>query len=105
MAVYIPAMEMPDCCSNCCLLYDKISCIITGTPIYTSESLVINADSERLPNCPLGTAPDSVLLVDTGVYDVEEIYEDCTVQILRNSITGRTSIGWWENTPEEGDSS
>lgn len=35
--------------------------------------------------------------LEINVYDEEEIRENCTVQILRNSITGKTSIGWWEN--------
>lgn len=34
---------------------------------------------------------------ETNIYDEEEIHENCTVQILRNSQTGETSIGWWEN--------
>lgn len=35
--------------------------------------------------------------LEINVYDEEEIRKNCTVQILRNSITGKTSIGWWEN--------
>lgn len=35
--------------------------------------------------------------VDIDVYDEEEIHENCTVQILQNSVTGKISIGWWEN--------
>ena len=34
---------------------------------------------------------------EANIYDEEEVHENCTVQILRNSITGETSIGWWEN--------
>ena len=34
---------------------------------------------------------------ETNIYDEEEIHENATVQILRNSITGEESIGWWEN--------
>lgn len=34
--------------------------------------------------------------VETNIYDEEELHHNCTVQILRNSITGETSIGWWE---------
>ena len=30
-------------------------------------------------------------------FDVEEIHENCTVQILRNSVTGAESVGWWKN--------
>ena len=35
--------------------------------------------------------------VDSNIYDQEEVHENCTVQILRNSYTGKTSIGWWKN--------
>lgn len=38
--------------------------------------------------------------IEINVYDVEEIHENCTVQIWRNSITGEISIGWWENRNE-----
>lgn len=31
------------------------------------------------------------------IYDEEIIHPNCTVQILRNSITGAESVGWWEN--------
>ena len=32
-----------------------------------------------------------------GIYDVVEEYDNCTVQLLRNSITGEESIGWFNN--------
>ena len=38
---------------------------------------------------------------ETNIYDVEEIHENCTVQILKNSVTGETSVGWWENGKEK----
>ena len=36
-------------------------------------------------------------IVESNIYDEEEIYYDCTVQVLRNSITGETSVGWFRN--------
>lgn len=36
-----------------------------------------------------------------SVFDEEEIYENCTVQVLKNSITGEVSIGWWQGDGEE----
>ena len=36
-------------------------------------------------------------VVETNIYDIEEIHENCTVQVLRNSLTGEVSVGWWEN--------
>lgn len=39
--------------------------------------------------------------VETNIFDIEEIYPNCTVQLLRNSVTGEESIGWWVNDSEE----
>lgn len=38
---------------------------------------------------------------DLEMFDEEEIYEGCTVQVLRNSKTGEVSIGWWYGTAED----
>lgn len=39
-----------------------------------------------------GVAP-----VETNIFDEEETVPNCTVQILRNSVTGEESVGWWRN--------
>lgn len=38
--------------------------------------------------------------IQASIFDEETIYKNCTVQVLRNSITGDVSVGWWPN--EEG---
>lgn len=38
-----------------------------------------------------------ILGISTALYDQEEIHKNCTVQVLSNSVTGETSVGWWEN--------
>lgn len=35
--------------------------------------------------------------VKVPLFDMEELYPDCTVQILTNTETGETSVGWWPN--------
>lgn len=35
------------------------------------------------------------LTVDPCLFDSEEVYFNCTVQVLKNSITGDVSIGFW----------
>lgn len=35
--------------------------------------------------------------IATNLFDKEETYTNCTVQILTNTITGEMSIGWWKN--------
>ena len=41
----------------------------------------------------------TVLTAD--LYDKEEVFPDCTVQLLINSQTGETSVGWWPNKKGE----
>ena len=36
-------------------------------------------------------------LIEARVYDKEEVYTNCTVQILTNAVTGDVSVGWWRN--------
>lgn len=57
---------------------------------------------EKCEHCPVqavlnGQPPDSVIL---SIYDQEEVYQNCTVQVLKNSYTGDISIGFWP--PNEG---
>ena len=45
----------------------------------------------------------NIKIQSTNMFDEEEIIHNCTVQILRNSMTGEVSIGWWpEDNPPEG---
>ena len=37
------------------------------------------------------------ITVESNIFDKEEIIENCTVQILENSVTGEVSVGWWRN--------
>ena len=56
--------------------------------------------NEKYPLCAMQmNAPElwSEKMVETNIYDEEEIHENVTVQILRNTVTGETSIGWWDN--------
>ena len=39
--------------------------------------------------------------VETNLFDKEEIYQNCTVQILTNTVTGEVSVGWWKNDRED----
>ena len=35
--------------------------------------------------------------IDINLFDKEEIIENCTVQVLTNTVTGDVSVGWWKN--------
>lgn len=34
---------------------------------------------------------------EVNIYDKEETYHGCTVQVLTNTVTGQTSVGWWKD--------
>ena len=40
---------------------------------------------------------DEENIVSVGIFDQEEIFPDCTVQVLTNTVTGEVSVGWWKN--------
>ena len=40
---------------------------------------------------------NDILSLQTNIFDKEEIYPNCTVQVLTNTVTGEVSIGWWKN--------
>ena len=44
------------------------------------------------------TEQQSVENMEINIYDEEETYSDCTVQVLKNSVTGKVSVGWWKNS-------
>ena len=39
---------------------------------------------------------DDMMVDSIGVYNEEEIHENCTVQVWRNTVTGEMSVGWWQ---------
>ena len=36
-----------------------------------------------------------------NMYDQREIIEGCTVEIMTNTLTGETSVGWWRGGVED----
>ena len=47
--------------------------------------------------CPI----NEIVKVETNIYDECERITGCTVEILRNSVTGEESVGWYR--PREDD--
>lgn len=35
--------------------------------------------------------------IDIDLFDEAELYPNCTVQVLHNTITDEYSVGWWQN--------
>lgn len=40
---------------------------------------------------------DKIPIVETNMYDKRTVVKNATVEILENTRTGETSIGWYEN--------
>ena len=40
--------------------------------------------------------PPNEETVSNPLFDIVEEHDHCHVQVLRNSITGEVSVGWWE---------
>lgn len=47
--------------------------------------------------CRGGVNRMSDIMIDSNLYDECRTYPNCTVEILRNSVTGKESVGWWRN--------
>ncbi len=76
------------------------------TQLYWASSRKEICDKWGIETPPEGVCRDLIEIiadwltaphVDKDVFDEEEIHENCTVQILRNSATGEVSVGWWKN--------
>ena len=35
--------------------------------------------------------------IDIDMFDEADLYTNCTVQVLHNTITDEYSVGWWQN--------
>lgn len=70
-------------------------CMAAANSIKARQTMMREGDFLKTPtDC-------RIAVPSLPLYDQEETFPDCTVQILRNSITGETSIGWWENKHEQ----
>ena len=64
-----------------------VGLLVGGAVGYITAALMTTASAED----------DKTLLDEINMFDDEEIHENCTVQIWKNTATGETSIGWWQN--------
>ena len=51
-----------------------------------------NDNASRCPNYQ-----EPKVRIETRIFDKEEIFENCTVQVLTNTVTGEVSVGWRRN--------
>ncbi len=76
---------------------------ITKTVI-NFQNLPVDEDVEA-KYCPVcgtyKTNKDEIVSVKTNLYDGVERYSHCIVEVLTNSITGETSVGWYKTDETE----
>jgi hypothetical protein len=92
-------MEMPKRCEECKLntaeAFGGLGCRATGY-------IPLRKSGQDKPSwCPLKPITQTQPQITTSIYDQEEVHHNCTVQVLRNSVTGETSVGWWEEKEKE----
>lgn len=59
---------------------------------------IIPEGRQVCPSCEKAHGP--IVNVEMAFYDQVETYENCTVQVLTNTVTGDVSVGWWKNEEE-----
>lgn len=87
-------MKMPAGCWDCRLRFDGY-CVADSTVRYMGSSS--ETPKERPQDCPISEPEPVVNMTSVAIFDQEEIHENCTVQVWKNSVTGECSVGWWEN--------
>lgn len=99
-------MEMPTVCvdgdwhGSCPL--DRLWCAQRFAPKGYTTAKIVADQQDKLPKwCPLKPFTPPEPQITTNIYDTEEIHHGCTVQVLRNSVTGDVSVGWWEEKEEK----
>lgn len=89
MSVIICGMKIPENCAQC-----KKAKLQLWIGCKEHEWLSNGLQTEhRSPTCPMTEVPGDA---ETNLFDVVEEHANCHVQVLRNSITGEISVGWWE---------
>lgn len=105
MGVYIKGMEMPSSCFECCFYIESYDgagvyeCAVTGTK--SCKEMERHFDCPLVPVHTHGGVMSETVEVDAPIYDEEELHYGCVVQVLRNSVTGETSIGWWKEVDDD----
>lgn len=103
---------------DCGDLCENIPAIYRINPLFSLNAYRICAAEKRISNFAGGMIEliegckakktdqnKELRVVDSlmDFYDKEEIYPNCTVQVLTNTITGECSVGWKENTENPAD--
>lgn len=82
--IYIRGATMPETCKACPMRDPFRFCSITGSNVFYHNT-------DRAADCPIVETEEEP---EIRLYDKEELYHGCTVQVLTNTVTGAVSVGW-----------
>lgn len=93
-------MEMPERCAVCWFMdgEDSWCSAMRGKHLDGDYRYGIK---DKPSWCPLKPFTPPEPQITTNIYGQEEIHHGCTVQVLRNSVTGDVSVGWWKEKEAE----
>lgn len=98
--VIVNCVDMPVSCEECPFrrqAYHETFSELVACP-FTGDKA---SETARADSCPLSEPASDVKVDSIAIFDHEEIHENCTVQILSNSVTGEVSVGWWHGSKED----
>lgn len=93
MSFIVKNYDLPQNCGECpCRGYDGRNSYCRAVDYYKR---ILN-ESDKPEWCPLADVSEIATVIDCNIYDKKTTIRSCTVQILENTVTGKTSVGWWK---------
>ena len=70
---------------------------IRWTATSLGDPVVFKTTIDQMPTITGNKTIDGEDDISSSIYDTVERHDNCTVEVMINSVTGEQSIGWWEN--------
>ena len=83
-------------CPKCRTTYTITKTVINFQNLPVDEDV----EAKYCPICGWSNEP-KIELKEMNLYDGVERYSNCIVEVLTNSITGETSVGWYKTDETE----
>lgn len=85
-------------CPKCRTTYTITKTVINFQNLPVDEDV----EAKYCPICGWTDEPtEGIVSITTNLYDEVERYSHCIVEVLTNSITGETSVGWYKTDETE----
>ena len=84
-------------CPKCRTTYSIKKTVINFQNLPVDEDV----EAKYCPVCGTHEPTDGIVSITTNLYDEVKRYSHCIVEVLTNSITGETSVGWYKTDETE----